>query len=90
MLAAFPLSLLPRRSQRWSVGRSLPTASGPEEGGDDADSEGLKIIRTPVRAPNVNSHAERWIRSVRSECLDKIIIVNGVNARFANKRICAR
>ena len=53
-------------------------------------SEGVKIIRTPAQAPNANSHAERYVRSVRSECLDKIIIVNGVNARFANKRICAR
>ncbi len=44
-------------------------------------SEGLKIIRTPVQAPNANSHAERWIRSARSECLDKIIIVNQAHLR---------
>ena len=39
-------------------------------------SEGLKIIRTPRRAPNANSHAERWILSARTECLDKLIVVN--------------
>jgi putative transposase len=39
-------------------------------------SEGYKVIRTPVRAPNANSHAERWIRSAREECLDKLLIVN--------------
>jgi putative transposase len=39
-------------------------------------SEGLKIIRTPRRAPNANSIAERWILSARSECLDKLLIVN--------------
>lgn len=39
-------------------------------------SEGLKIIRTPIRAPNANAHAERWILSARSECLDKLIVVN--------------
>ncbi len=39
-------------------------------------SEGMIIIRTPVKAPNANSHAERYVRSVRSECLDKLIIVN--------------
>jgi putative transposase len=44
-------------------------------------SEGLKIIRTPVQAPNANSYAERWIRSARSECLDKIIIVNQAHLR---------
>ena len=37
-------------------------------------SEGVHIIRTPVRAPNANSYAERWIRSVREECLDKLLI----------------
>jgi transposase InsO family protein len=37
-------------------------------------SEGIHIIRTPVRAPNANSYADRWIRSVRDECLDKLLI----------------
>jgi putative transposase len=37
-------------------------------------SEDVTIIRTPVRAPNANAFAERWIRSVREECLDKIVI----------------
>jgi putative transposase len=38
-------------------------------------SEGIHIIRTPVRAPNANCYAERWIRSVREECLDKLLIL---------------
>ena len=44
-------------------------------------SEGMKIIRTPIQAPNANSHAERYVRSVRSECLDKIIIINQAHLR---------
>ena len=44
-------------------------------------SEGMKIIRTPRRAPDANSHAERYVRTVRSECLDKIIIVNQAHLR---------
>ncbi len=39
-------------------------------------SEHVTIIRTPVRAPNANAFAERWIRSVREECLDKLLILN--------------
>jgi putative transposase len=37
-------------------------------------SEGIKVIRTPVRAPNANAHMERWVGSVRRECLDRLLI----------------
>jgi putative transposase len=36
-------------------------------------SEGARVIRTPIQAPNANAHAERWVRTVRSECLDWLI-----------------
>jgi transposase InsO family protein len=38
-------------------------------------SEQIKIIRTPVQAPNANAHMERWVGSVRSECLDRLLIL---------------
>ena len=39
-------------------------------------TEGLKILRTPVRVPVANAFAERWIRSIRRELLDRTIIWN--------------
>jgi putative transposase len=37
-------------------------------------SEGARVIRTPIQAPNANAHAERWVRTVRAECLDWLLI----------------
>jgi putative transposase len=39
-------------------------------------SDGIRTIRTPVRAPRANAFVERWIGTVRRECLDRILIVN--------------
>jgi putative transposase len=37
-------------------------------------TEGIKVIRTPIQAPNANAHAERWVRTLRADCLDRILI----------------
>jgi putative transposase len=39
-------------------------------------SEAIRIIRTPVRAPRANAYIERWIGSIRRECLDRLLILN--------------
>jgi putative transposase len=39
-------------------------------------SEGIRIVMTPVRAPQANAIAERFVRTVRSECLDWLLILN--------------
>jgi putative transposase len=38
-------------------------------------SEGAEVILTPVQAPNANAYAERWVGTVRAECLDWLLIV---------------
>ena len=37
---------------------------------------GIRIVRTPVRAPKANAIAERFVRTVRVECLDWLLILN--------------
>jgi len=39
-------------------------------------SEGMPIVKTPVRAPKANAIAERFVRTVRTECLDWLLIFN--------------
>jgi transposase InsO family protein len=38
------------------------------------EAEGARIITIPIRAPNANAHAERWVGTVRSECLDWTLV----------------
>jgi hypothetical protein len=37
-------------------------------------AEGADVLVTPVQAPNASAYAERWVRTVRAECLDWLVI----------------
>ena len=39
--------------------------------------EGMRVIRTPLQAPQANAYAERWVGSARRECLDWLIVGSG-------------
>ena len=44
---------------------------------------GVKVVRTPPRAPNCNAFAERFVLSIKSECLDRMIFFSESSLRHA-------
>jgi putative transposase len=60
------------RDQKWSgeVRRGLQDA-------------GIRVVRIPERAPNANAYAERFVRSIKEECLDRMIPISEQHFRRA-------
>jgi transposase InsO family protein len=47
------------------------------------DDAGIERIPLPVRSPNLNAYAERWVRSVKEECLARMILFGEASLRHA-------
>lgn len=47
------------------------------------EAAGIESVRLPPRSPNLNAYAKRFIRSIRSECLDRIILTGEASLRRA-------
>jgi putative transposase len=45
------------------------------------DAAGVKRIPLPPRSPNLNAYAERWVRSVKEECLARLILFGEASLR---------
>lgn len=47
------------------------------------ESGQIKTLQLPARSPNLNAHAERWVKSVKEECLSKLILFGERSLRRA-------
>jgi transposase InsO family protein len=42
---------------------------------------GIRVVQTPFQAPNCNAHAERFVRSIKEECLNQVIVLGAGHLR---------
>jgi len=47
------------------------------------DAAGVTRVPLPPRSPNLNAYAERWVRSIKEECLSRLILFGGASLRHA-------
>ena len=51
--------------------------------------EGIQVIRLPPRSPNLNAFAERFVRSIKEECLSRIIFFGPASLQHAVRQFMA-
>jgi transposase InsO family protein len=49
------------------------------------EEQGVEVIRLPPRSPNLNAYAERLVRSIKDECLNRMIFIG--EASLAARRL---
>src|SRR6266699_1016395 len=53
-----------------------------------ARTSGIKILKTPYHAPRANAICERFLRSVRQECVDHLLILEEKQLQRVRNRVC--
>ena len=56
---------------------------------DVLQSSGIRCLTLPARSPNLNAFAERWVRSVKEECLSKFILFGEASLERALREFIA-
>ena len=75
-----------------SEGRKLLIDRGAKYSGDCRkfiEEQGVEVIRLPPKSPNLNAYAERFVRSIKDECLDRMIFIGGASLRRAIREFMA-
>ena len=77
-----------RRGQRGACIEALPyyldrDAKYTERFRNLVKDNGTETIRLPPMSPNLNAHAERFVRSIKDECLGRMIFIGQVSLRRA-------
>ncbi len=52
------------------------------------EAAGVKSVKLPPRSPNLNPHAERFVRSIKESCLDRMIFFGGGVAANGSSELC--
>lgn len=58
------------RDAKWSAAFRQTVADG-----------GIRVVQTPFQAPNCNAHAERFVRSIKEECLNRVVVLGEAHLR---------
>ena len=53
------------------------------------ERSGTRTVRLLPRAPNLNAYAERFVGSIKAECLNRLIFVGEASLRRAVREYCA-
>ena len=66
------------RPGRWLFAQGAPSDSRPRSPlyavfGEILESAGVQPIRLPPKSPNLNAYAERFVRSIKEECLTRVV-----------------
>ena len=56
---------------------------------DMLEDSGVEIVRLPPHSPDLNAHAERFVRSIKYECLNRMIFFGEQSLRKATREFCA-